>query len=196
MIQNQSGFFLIVGRSGTVAKHNLEILGVSLNNIQYIVLSHGHTGYVDGARYIGVDLTESYVVLHPRIFNQKFKLKGKEIKRSGNQPSLERLKSMFSVKTTTKPMLLSGEIPIDKKNSSSSDTHYFVEGQRDIGHDLFKEELALGIKTRKGIIVLISCAHRGVVNTVNYVLSLFPGFPLFGIIGGFHFLVIKIKPLK
>lgn len=172
--------------------HNLDILGVAMNSIQYLVLSHGHSGHVGGAMQVGAALTESCVILHPGIFRQKLKRKGKEIKPTGSQSALRKLESTLAVKTTTSQMWLSdsvvvsGEIPFDKKTSSSSEARYFVEGHRGIEPDSFEDELALGIKIRDGVLVVTSCTHRGVVNTVRYVLSLFPGSHLFGIIGGFH----------
>lgn len=59
--------------------------------------------------------------------------------------------------------------------------------------------------TNEGVVILTSCAHRGLMNTVRYVLNLFPIVPLYGIIGGFHIfdnyketneIIEQLKPLN
>lgn len=180
------------GRSGTVAMHNLDVLDVDLNKVQYLILSHGHSGHIGGVMNISTALSESCIVLHPGIFCQKFKLTDNKIQPSGDQPALRKLKTHYTFKIAEKPLWLSdtivvsGKIPKDKNNIGLSNTHYFVKGYREIEPDLFEEELALGIKTNEGIVVLTACAHRGLLNTIHYILSLFNGLPLFGIVGGFH----------
>lgn len=52
--------------------------------------------------------------------------------------------------------------------------------------DVLKDDQALWFNTQKGIVVLLGCAHAGVVNTVEYVAELTGAFNIHAVIGGMH----------
>lgn len=52
--------------------------------------------------------------------------------------------------------------------------------------DDFVHEQSLVLDTEKGLIIINSCSHGGVINIINEVSSVFPGKHIYGYIGGFH----------
>lgn len=58
-------------------------------------------------------------------------------------------------------------------------------GRRWIPDD-FSHEQSLVLDTEKGLVILNSCSHGGVINIINEVRSSFPEKEIYGIIGGFH----------
>ena len=52
--------------------------------------------------------------------------------------------------------------------------------------DDFSHEQSLVLDTEKGLVILNSCSHGGVINIINEVKSSFPEKKIYGIIGGFH----------
>jgi 7,8-dihydropterin-6-yl-methyl-4-(beta-D-ribofuranosyl)aminobenzene 5'-phosphate synthase len=52
--------------------------------------------------------------------------------------------------------------------------------------DDFDDELSIVVEERGGIVVITGCAHRGIVNIVKAAMRAFPGKPLAAIVGGFH----------
>ncbi|MEW6515524.1 MAG: MBL fold metallo-hydrolase [candidate division FCPU426 bacterium] len=52
--------------------------------------------------------------------------------------------------------------------------------------DELPDDQALFFETRQGLVVLLGCAHAGVVNTVEYIRGLKPGRPFQAVIGGMH----------
>ena len=52
--------------------------------------------------------------------------------------------------------------------------------------DDFSHEQSLVLDTAKGLLILNSCSHGGVVNIINEVRATFPEKHVYGIVGGFH----------
>lgn len=52
--------------------------------------------------------------------------------------------------------------------------------------DTFRDERSLVLDTPGGLIVVTGCAHRGPINILHHVQELFPDRRIFGIFGGFH----------
>ncbi len=81
-------------------------------------------------------------------------------------------------------LFLTGEIPR-------------VTGFEDCGGDFFRDEACLEpdelmddqaafVDTKDGIVVILGCAHAGIINTLLYIKSLLPGRPIHSVIGGTH----------
>ena len=54
--------------------------------------------------------------------------------------------------------------------------------------DLINDDQALFIESSQGIIVILGCAHSGVVNTLNYISELTHQSKIFAVFGGMHLL--------
>lgn len=52
--------------------------------------------------------------------------------------------------------------------------------------DCFDHEQSLVLDTEKGLVIINSCSHGGVVNIINEVRETFPGKHVHAVIGGFH----------
>lgn len=56
------------------------------------------------------------------------------------------------------------------------------------GHrkDRVEDDLALWVRTNDGLVVVVGCAHAGIVNTLNYVRKLSNENTVRAVLGGFH----------
>ena len=54
--------------------------------------------------------------------------------------------------------------------------------------DLIHDDQALWLESKSGIVVLLGCAHAGVVNTLNYIVELTGETSIHAVIGGMHLL--------
>jgi 7,8-dihydropterin-6-yl-methyl-4-(beta-D-ribofuranosyl)aminobenzene 5'-phosphate synthase len=52
--------------------------------------------------------------------------------------------------------------------------------------DCLSDDQSLFFETREGIVVLLGCAHSGVINTLRYISDLSGGKPIHAVIGGMH----------
>ena len=52
--------------------------------------------------------------------------------------------------------------------------------------DPFGDDLSLAVKTDKGLVVLLGCAHRGPINTIRRLQQITGEERIYGVVGGTH----------
>jgi 7,8-dihydropterin-6-yl-methyl-4-(beta-D-ribofuranosyl)aminobenzene 5'-phosphate synthase len=180
--------------AGIAALHNASILGVDLAVVDRIVLSHGHRDHTGGLREVlgrmrrGVE-----VIAHPDIWAPKYT-------RLGNQPVqysgvpfcrelLESLGARFNL--TKEPVrltdrfLTTGEIPM-LSGYEEIDSGLLVREEDGLKPDKLSDDLALVIDTDFGLVVILGCGHRGIVNTLEHARKLTGKELVYAAIGGTH----------
>lgn len=146
-------------------------MGLDLESLTDIVLSHSHFDHVGGFLrlqslykkfcYIGLQFKSKNVISHPDVFNEDFYAKSNE--QEGNDVnfylSKEKLEKFFNLTLTTKPIQLTprliylGEIPI--KHGEVKD-------------DYSSDETALAYKSEEGLVIISGCSHSGVENIIEH----------------------------
>jgi 7,8-dihydropterin-6-yl-methyl-4-(beta-D-ribofuranosyl)aminobenzene 5'-phosphate synthase len=153
---------------------NADKLGIDLQKIDKIVLSHGHYDHTGGLRLLLTKIRrEVDVIAHPDIWKPKYaRYKSKPDKYIGvpyMQRELESLGARFILTIepykVTDNILTTGEIPMvtDFEKIESS---LFVKTSKGWETDTLLDDLALLIKSEQGLIVVLGCAHRGMINTL------------------------------
>jgi 7,8-dihydropterin-6-yl-methyl-4-(beta-D-ribofuranosyl)aminobenzene 5'-phosphate synthase len=79
----------------------------------------------------------------------------------------------------------SGEIPLEN-DFESIEPDFFVEQEGRILPDTLADDQALILDTQNGLVVLLGCSHRGVINTLNQVVKLTGKQKIHAMIGGLH----------
>jgi 7,8-dihydropterin-6-yl-methyl-4-(beta-D-ribofuranosyl)aminobenzene 5'-phosphate synthase len=62
--------------------------------------------------------------------------------------------------------------------------------------DPLVDDQALFFPTRDGLVVLLGCAHAGVINTLQYIRQITDGTPIHALIGGMHLIHAPIGRLE
>jgi 7,8-dihydropterin-6-yl-methyl-4-(beta-D-ribofuranosyl)aminobenzene 5'-phosphate synthase len=154
------------GHKGTFI-HNAEALGVDLDTIDFVVLSHHHWDHTGGLRFHTFK-TKKKLVTHPRVPEMVLA-----------EQSLD-LDTGFELITSAKSLEFSpgiyylGEIP----RQTDFEQGVFQD-------DPMPDDTAIAIQTSKGIVVVTGCSHAGVCNIVEYAKKV-TGQNLYGVMGGFH----------
>ena len=189
--------------AGRVLAGNAKTLKVDLSRLDAIVLSHGHGDHTDGLPQ-ALDLAGKVdVFVHPAAFDALFWRDGAKAVRVPPSLSRDELGSRVRrIVETREPTVIvpgivaTGAIP---RVAGFEDTG--VGGQVFTDEAMTKpsavpEDQALIFRTPEGVVVLLGCAHAGVVNTLRYVAGLLGEPHVYAVIGGTHLLSASAQRME
>ena len=175
------------------AVHNAQLMGIDLSSVDYIVLTHGHVDHTGGLRDVLRLTGDVDVIAHPDIWNPKYTKRGQHPERYSGIPfrpeELEGRRARFIL--TREPFYISdnilttGEIPMVSGYETIEDGLFIKEGKA-LRPDPFSDDLALIINTDFGLVVILGCAHRGMINTIRHAQKLTGKELVYAVIGGTH----------
>lgn len=171
---------------------NAEKLDVSLENPDAVIISHAHFDHSGGVKaLLQKHPGANRFVLAQDYFNHKYKVTPDGIKDIGTcfeQEDLQNANANITwVNATT--ALTQGVYIVKNFSMVTGFEHLnpaFVlkEGEK-YAQDPFWDEIALAVQTKKGIVVVVGCAHCGVANLLRTV-SATLGKKIYGVVGGSH----------
>jgi 7,8-dihydropterin-6-yl-methyl-4-(beta-D-ribofuranosyl)aminobenzene 5'-phosphate synthase len=175
------------------ASHNADLLGIDLNKIDKIVLSHGHHDHTGGLGQILRRIKrETEVIAHPDIWQVKYSRRQGEEKYIGipfHRQTLESLGAHFkeSKKTVriSDDIITTGEIPM-VTDYEAIEPYLVVKEKDGFKPDKLLDDQALIINTRAGLVVILGCAHRGIINTLYHARELTGAKKIHTVVGGCH----------
>jgi len=185
---------LDTGRSIS-ASYNADALGIDLSRIDKLVLSHGHYDHTGGLRHILRKMRKRVeIIAHPDIWEAKYARRhGETTERyigiPFQRPELETLGANFNL--TTKPVkitdsiMTTGEIPM-VTGYEEIEPYLLVKETDGWQQDKLRDDQALIINTEPGLIVILGCAHRGLINTLYHAQQLTGVKQIYMVVGGCH----------
>ncbi|WP_254568003.1 MBL fold metallo-hydrolase [Oscillatoria sp. HE19RPO] len=174
---------------GLALKHNAQQLGISLPEIDTLVLSHGHYDHAGGLMTV-LETSSPRLFLHPSALNPKFSPRG-DIGCPIQDPDILAQKSKEVIWTETPTEIVSGVYvtgTIPRVHPLEDTGGQFWQNEQQNQVDLMLDDQALFIDTMEGVLVVLGCAHAGVINTLNYIATLTGEDKFYGVIGGMHLL--------
>ena len=181
---------------GTALERNGRSLGIELNQTDFLIASHGHYDHTGGIKLIFDIAPEVKVYLHPMALGPKYSQKDRQVKPIGMPDSAKDAIQDFGGKrrvfwteipTEIIPgLFVTGPIP---RITDFEDTggKFYVDPCCQTADQLVDDQ-AIFFETIRGLVVLLGCAHAGVVNTVDFITKFMQKNHLFAIIGGMHLL--------
>jgi len=192
---DQGNYLFDTGSGRSVIKNSLE-LSKDLRSIKNIFLSHGHYDHSGGLPEVLKLRGKVDVHAHPHIFLDRvhvIKEDGKETRRFVGLPFkrsyLESLGANFILNKDfieiEKGIFLTGEVP-RKTSFEKPDPRLFSEIDGKTNLDIFSDDQSLILNTEKGLILILGCAHSGMINIINHVIHKTGEENFFAILGGTH----------
>lgn len=171
----QSGLFL----------QNAEKLGIKVEDVDSLVLSHGHYDHTGGLYPFLEKNSKAKVYAKSSIFTPKYSGKNRFI---GTPENAERLNNRMvyvdSITEIAENVFIMPDIPI----ADSTDTHFegmYQKTGNEFVPDEFDDELFLVLKQNEQINIITACSHRGITNICTAATEHFK-LPVGLILGGFH----------
>lgn len=168
--------------SSDLIAYNAKILNIDLQQIDTIVLSHGHDDHTGG-----LSLFEGQqLICHPDTFLKRTrKSNGTEL---GIRWSEAEIRSKFDLILSRDPIQLSGQIyflgEIPRLTEFESKMTAFEKA--DGTDDFVLDDSGLAIVTSKGLVVISGCAHSGICNMTAHAMKVTGIEKVHLVIGGFH----------
>ena len=173
--------------------HNARLMGIDLSTIDRIVLSHGHADHTGGLREVLKTKGEVEIVAHPDIWTAKYAERDQEgVKYCGIPYLREELESRGAhFNLVREPVHISdnvmttGEIPMLSGYEEIED-NLFVKENGALQPDKLADDIALVVNADFGLVVILGCAHRGIVNTLRHAQNITEKELVYAAIGGTH----------
>jgi 7,8-dihydropterin-6-yl-methyl-4-(beta-D-ribofuranosyl)aminobenzene 5'-phosphate synthase len=172
--------------------HNARILGKDLSKVSKIALSHGHFDHTGGLGDVLRRTGNVEVIAHPDVWSLKYVRYGEYEGYVGipfRREELETLGASFNLSQEpvqiTDEIMTTGVVPM-VTDYEEVDPIMFVKEGNTLQPDPLADDLSLIIKTEQGLVVLLGCAHRGIINILRRAQELVPGQPIDTVIGGAH----------
>jgi 7,8-dihydropterin-6-yl-methyl-4-(beta-D-ribofuranosyl)aminobenzene 5'-phosphate synthase len=195
-VETDRGDYLFDTGSGHSIVANSLVLKKDLRTIRRIFLSHGHYDHTGGLPEVLKLRGNVEVHAHPHLFLDRIavlKEDDKEIKRFVGIPYkkayLEFLGANFVLSKdffeVEKGIFLTGEVP-RKTPFEKPDPRLFSEMDGKITQDIFLDDQSLILDTKKGLVVILGCAHSGMINILDHVIDKTGKEKFYAIMGGTH----------
>jgi 7,8-dihydropterin-6-yl-methyl-4-(beta-D-ribofuranosyl)aminobenzene 5'-phosphate synthase len=178
---------------GKVLRGNADVLGIRLSGLDAVILSHGHCDHTGGLAVVLPECTPAAIFLHPAALRPKYAKADGAPHRSIGLPDSsrqalnavdDRIVWSRSAIEVVPGISCTGEIPRLAGNEQT-ETGFFLDADC-LDPDPLEDDQALFIETRAGIVVIMGCAHAGIVNTLDRVSALTGHNEICMLVGGLH----------
>ncbi len=179
---------------GLALRHNVAKLKVDLKTLNAVALSHGHYDHTGGLSFVLNSMNCPRLYAHPEAFALKYaRNPDRSTREVGmaiiNRISAGELAKVIPIKEKTeiaKGIFLTGSIP---RTTGFEDTGgaFFTDSDCHDA-DTLPDDQAVFIETQNGTVVVLGCAHSGVINTLRFIQTLTANRPIHTVIGGMHLL--------
>ena len=185
------------GYTDKVLPHNLNFLGLSLSDVELVVMSHGHMDHYGGLVWAVGQISKRPVpiVIHPDAFATPrfFKLPdGSDLlfpvmNRSAVEAAGGRFQEIAEPNLHLEDhLLVTGTVERTTSFEKGMPNAYVKRGDELVHDDIFDDQgCAVNVRD-EGLVVISGCAHAGIINTVKYAQKLTGIDKVLGVIGGFH----------
>ncbi len=182
--------------------HNVDTMGINLQDVDLVVLSHAHYDHTGGL-IAALKQTKKHVpvIAHPTLFDPKLKImphlrligapvKSSDVESAGGVPLLvtDSVKIADGITTT-------GEVP--RRTNFESVRGFWTVHNRCFLEDQMLDDQSLVFDVEgKGLVVVAGCAHSGIINTIKHAQKITDNSRIHAVLGGFHLISADAKSIQ
>jgi 7,8-dihydropterin-6-yl-methyl-4-(beta-D-ribofuranosyl)aminobenzene 5'-phosphate synthase len=193
LIETASGAYLFDTGQGFGLLRNARALRKDLSAVKKVIISHGHYDHTGGLPDLLSATGEIEVISHPDIFIDRYWAGQGPTRYIGipfKRPYLESLGARFRFESgfceVAPGLWLTGEVP--RRNPVEKPEKNMVRVMDDGSRvqDSLTDDLSIVIESAKGPILLLGCAHAGLINIMHHVRECKGWENFYAVIGGTH----------
>jgi 7,8-dihydropterin-6-yl-methyl-4-(beta-D-ribofuranosyl)aminobenzene 5'-phosphate synthase len=188
------------GQTGSVVD-NANILGENLEDVDFIVLSHGHYDHTGGLERVLEINNTAKIIMKKEIFQKKYSNSGNNMKEIGFK-----LKNNYKIYPNEFIFLeddydLGDGIKIITKIDKYTDFEknknmlFTLDGNKYVT-DEFSDELFLTIEKDEKLNIITGCSHNGIINIIKSAINNSDLYDINLVLGGTHLSNVKIKDIE
>lgn len=202
LVETETASVLLDAGQSISASHNARQMSIDLGKVNKIVLSHGHIDHTGGLQNVLAEMkTGVEVIAHPDALTAKYSGQREDrrryigIPRQSGQPGNSKAK--FTL--TREPVRLAdnimttGEVPMVTDFEQIDPDRFFVREDAGWHPDELLDDQAIIIDNEPGLIVVLGCAHRGIINTLYHAQKLTGRREIQMVIGGCHLIWASVE---
>ncbi len=183
--------------AGSAFLRNAGTMGVDLDGLDGVVLSHGHYDHTGGLGALLQGKGRQKVVAHPLVFRRR-SASGKRGEQRSIGPPLaqsryEALGAEFEL--TAEPfswgddLLTTGQVPEAFPDRRPGRLQVEIDGQ--VVPDDFADDISVIVRLAEGIVIVTGCAHAGLRNIVQRAVEVTGTGSIHAIVGGTHLIAYE-----
>lgn len=193
LIQYQGKKYLFDTGQTDLIFHNAQQLGLDLKDLDGLIISHGHFDHTGGVEELLKRLERPLpIYLHPQALNRKY-LQGqhrlREIGFGLSQEAIEQLGGILVYNRKPEQIVpglwLTGEVPRTVE-FETPEPNFFTELEGEVRPDLLPDDQAVVLETERGLVLVLGCAHTGMINTLDWVKTFIGKDKIYAVLGGTH----------
>lgn len=192
-IEHDGKRILLDSGQGSILAANAYKLKIPLYDRDVLILSHGHYDHTGGVAEALKNDRPVTVYAHPAAFARKYARNVDGAWRSiGISYASEHAirAAHCRLVPTTKPTRVLGELmvtgPVPRLTDFEDTGGPFFLDEACTQPDPLEDDQSVFFDTAEGTVVLLGCAHSGVINTLRYISQLTDQRPIHAVIGGMH----------
>lgn len=169
---------------------NAEKLGLSIEDVDILIISHGHFDHGGGLKQFLEENSRAKVYLKEGAFGKTYAKRGIFRKYIGLDKSLlgpyrERFVYVEEKAEPLKNVFILPDITDRHPRPAGNRVLFEKQGGRFVPDD-FGHELVAVFREKNGLVVITGCSHRGILNMIETAEQEFPDEPIKAVLGGFH----------
>ncbi|MDF0589973.1 MBL fold metallo-hydrolase [Candidatus Methanocrinis natronophilus] len=187
------GFRLLFDAGQTyAASRNADLLGIDLAGVP-IALSHGHYDHTGGLLNLLKSTGPVPIYAHPDVFSSRYTRRDGALRQIGipfDRGDLEEMGAAFDLSRMAREISpgvwLTGEVPKTTEYEVVREDLLVVSEDGKIEVDPIADDQALALVFKRGLFVILGCAHSGMINTLLHAQRVTGVERILGVAGGTH----------